>query len=84
MFIFVAKIYAKLFKTLLFTLIFVAICLAFFAIKILFKKNGRFPNTHVGHSAAMRKRGITCVQTMDALERVENPHRINERSTRKS
>ena len=67
-------------KTLLFTLIIVA----FFAIKILFKKNGRFPNTHVGHSAAMRKRGITCVQTMDALERVENPHRINERSTRKS
>ena len=27
---------------------------------------------------------LTCVQTMDALERVENPHRINERSTRKS
>ena len=69
-------------KTLLFTLIIVAISMAFFAIKILFKKNGRFPN--VGHSAAMRKRGITCVQTMDALERVENPHRINERSTRKS
>ena len=69
-------------KTLLFTLIIVAISMAFFAIKILFKKNGRFPNTHVGHSAAMR--GITCVQTMDALERVENPHRINERSTRKS
>ena len=55
-------------KTLLFTLIIVAISMAFFAIKILFKKNGRFPNTHVGHSAAMRKRGITCVQTMDALQ----------------
>ena len=41
-------------KTLLFTLIIVAISMAFFAIKILFKKNGRFPNTHVGHSAAMR------------------------------
>ena len=81
---FVAQIYAKMLKTLLFTLIIVAISMAFFAIKILFKKNGRFPNTHVGHSAAMRKRGITCVQTMDALERVENPHRINERSTRKS
>ena len=71
-------------KTLFFTIILVAIFSEFFSIKILFIKHGRFPNTHVGHSAAMRKRGITCVQTMDALERVENPHRINERSTRKS
>ncbi len=54
--------------------------MALFSVKILLKKNGRFPNTHVGHSAAMRKRGITCVQSMDAMERKENPHRINEHS----
>ena len=70
-------------KTLLFTLIIVAASMVFLAIKILLKKNGRFPNTHVGHNAAMRKRGITCVQTMDAMERKENPHRIHERSTNK-
>lgn len=67
-------------KTLLFSLIIVAISMAFLAIKILLKKNGRFPDTHVGHNAAMRKRGITCVQTMDAMERMDNPHRIRERS----
>lgn len=66
-------------KTLLFTLIIVGASLAFLSIKLLVKKNGRFPNTHVGHSAAMRKRGITCVQSMDRMERTENQHRINER-----
>lgn len=66
-------------KTLLFTLIIVGVSLAFLSIKLLVKKNGRFPNTHVGHSTAMRKQGITCVQSMDLMERTDNPHRINER-----
>lgn len=76
---FVTANITKMLKTLLFTLIIVAICMALLAIKILFKKNGRFPNTHIGHSAAMRKRGINCVQSMDRMERKENPHRIAER-----
>ncbi|MCD8318694.1 MAG: hypothetical protein LUC45_07610 [Paraprevotella sp.] len=71
-------------KTLLFSLIIVAISMGFLAIKILLKRTGRFPNTHIGGSQAMRKRGITCVQTMDALERTENPHRISERSAKES
>ena len=66
-------------KGLLVTLIIVGISMAFLAIKLIVKKNGRFPNTHIGHSAAMRKRGITSVQSMDAMERKENPHRISER-----
>ena len=66
-------------KGLLVTLIIVGISMACLAIKLIVKKNGRFPNTHIGHSAAMRKRGITCVQSMDAMERKENPHRISER-----
>ena len=47
-------------KTLLITLLIVAICIALLSVKILFKKNGRFPNTHVSGSKAMRKRGIGC------------------------
>lgn len=66
-------------KTLLLTLVIVAISMAFFAIKILIKRNGRFPNLHIGGSAAMRKRGITCVQSMDYAMRQENPHKIAER-----
>ena len=43
----------------------VAICIALLSVKILFQKNGRFPNTHVSGSKAMRKRGIGCVQSQD-------------------
>lgn len=68
-------------KTILLTLIIVAVSMAFLAIKLLVKRNGRFPNLHIGGSAAMRKRGITCVQSMDFAERQPNPHRIAERRT---
>lgn len=71
-------------KTLLVTLLIVAVSVCLLSIKIWMKKNGRFPNTHVGHSAAMRKRGITCVQTMDAMERADNPHRISEHRKKKT
>ena len=30
------------------------------SIGVIFKKNGRFPNTHVGGNRAMRERGISC------------------------
>nr|VTZ54960.1 hypothetical protein [uncultured bacterium]VTZ54977.1 hypothetical protein [uncultured bacterium]VTZ55026.1 hypothetical protein [uncultured bacterium]VTZ55202.1 hypothetical protein [uncultured bacterium]VTZ55278.1 hypothetical protein [uncultured bacterium] len=49
--------------------------------KILFKKNGRFPNTHVSGSKAMRKRGIGCVQSQDREAQRINPHAIPERQS---
>ncbi|MDR1859372.1 MAG: hypothetical protein LBR06_00425 [Bacteroidales bacterium] len=42
----------------------VAIAIAGMAIKILLKRNGRFPDTHIGNNPEMRKRGIKCVQEM--------------------
>ena len=68
----------EMFKTLLFTLIIIAICVALLAIKVIIKKNGRFPNTHVGGSKAMRKRGIKCVQSQDRDARRENPMAVKE------
>lgn len=65
--------------TIVVTLLIVAISFCFLAIKILFKKNGRFPNTHVGGSKAMRKRGIGCVQSQDFESRVKNKLAISER-----
>lgn len=62
------------------TLIIVAICIALLCVKILFKRNGRFPNTHVSGSKAMRERGIGCVQSQDREQRKINPHAISERS----
>jgi hypothetical protein len=37
-------------------------------IRILLKKSGQFPKTHVGHNKEMRKRGIVCVKTWDKQE----------------
>ncbi len=65
-------------KALLPILLIVGVSVAFLAVKILLKRNGRFPNTHIGGSAAMRKRGITCVESMDAMMRKPNPRRTDE------
>jgi len=35
------------------------------AITMLIRKNGRFPDTHVGHNREMRKRGIKCAKLTD-------------------
>lgn len=42
------------------TLILVAFAVVLLAIRILFAKDGRFPNTHVGGQKALRERGISC------------------------
>ena len=49
------------------------------AITIIIKKNGRFPNIHVGSNKEMRKRGIKCVEAQDKDARRDNPHAIPER-----
>ncbi|MDR0972909.1 MAG: hypothetical protein LBM61_02835 [Prevotellaceae bacterium] len=51
--------------TLVLTLLIVAICLLLLAINIVMKPGGKFPNTHISGSKALRDRGITCVQSQD-------------------
>ena len=68
----------EMFKTLLFTLLIIAICFVLLAITIIIKKNGRFPNTHVGGNKEMRKRGIKCAQSQDRDARKENHMRVKE------
>lgn len=67
-------------KTLLFTTLIIAISIALLAITIIIKKNGRFPNIHVGGNKEMRKRGIKCAQSQDKDARKKNPHAVNETS----
>ena len=66
-------------ETLAITVLIVAICLALLAINIILKKNGRFPNTHVSGSKAMRKRGIGCVQLQDREARAPKRIQVKER-----
>ena len=37
-------------------------------ITMLIKRNGKFPETHVGHNKEMRKRKIYCAKTFDRME----------------
>ena len=66
-------------KTILATISIIAACVALLCVKILFKKNGCFPNTHVSGSKAMRERGIGCVQSQDREQREIKPNAIPER-----
>lgn len=68
-----------MFETILITVLIVAICIALLAIKILTKKNGKFPNTHVSGSKAMRERGIGCVQSQDREARKKKKISVKEK-----
>jgi hypothetical protein len=46
----------------------VAFCVLCLEVKVLFSKKGKFPETEIGRSEAMRKRGITCARE-DELDR---------------
>lgn len=58
------------------------VSLFFLCIGVLFNKRHTFRSQHIGHSKAMRDRGINCVQSMDAMMRKDNPNRVPERSER--
>jgi hypothetical protein len=53
------------FKLLILSSIFLAIAAFGFGIRILVKKQGQFPETHVSRNKEMRKRGISCAQQTD-------------------
>ena len=70
----------EILKTLLLTLLIIAISFCLLAITIIIKKNGKFPNLHIGGSKEMRKRGIKCAQSQDKDARRDNHMRVNETS----
>ena len=51
------------------TLGIVALSMVLLCIKMIIVPGGKFANTHIGGSKEMRRRGIHCVQSMDAIER---------------
>ncbi len=52
-------------KLMLLSFVFVVIALLGLAVKILFSKARRFPETHVGRNKEMARRGIRCAQSID-------------------
>ena len=54
-------------KLLIISIVFVGISVAALSIKLLLKKDGKFPNTSISKSTAMRKRGILCARSQDKI-----------------
>lgn len=67
-------------KTLFTVILFLLAAVVLLSVTILLKKNGRFPNIHVGKNPAMRKRGIGCVESQDAQAQKSNPMAVTEKS----
>jgi hypothetical protein len=67
-------------EILLSTTLIIAIAMAFFCVKLIFRKNGRFSSQHIHDSKAMRERGIHCVMDQDREMRRKSRFAVNERN----
>lgn len=47
------------------SVVLVGLCVFGLCFNIIFKKDGRFPDSEVGHNKEMRKRGIVCMREED-------------------
>lgn len=55
-------------KIILLSVALVTIAMFGLAIRILLKKGGQFPNTHVSGNKFLKRNGVYCAQTQDKLE----------------
>ncbi len=60
----------------------VAIAFAGLALQILFKKGGKFPNTHVGGNSYLKRQGIPCAKTQDKIEQAELARKVDFKNIR--
>lgn len=52
-------------KTVLLSILLLSIAVVAMAITILVKKDGKFPESKIGHNKKIRKKGIECAFTQD-------------------
>ena len=53
---------AVVMKLVLFAIFLVGLCVIGLCFNIIFKKDGKFPDTEIEHNREMRKRGIQCAK----------------------
>lgn len=58
-------------KVFLLSVAVMSVVLVGLALQILFKKGGKFPNTHIGSNKYMKENGVTCAQTFDKIEQAK-------------
>ena len=69
----------KMIETLLISALIIAIGMAFFCVKLFFRKDGKFSSQHIHDSEAMKERGIHCVMDQDRELRTKSPYAVDER-----
>ena len=67
-------------EILLSTTLIIAIAVAFFCVKVIFRKDGSFSSQHIHDSEAMKERDIHCVLDQDREMRTKSPFAVSERS----
>ena len=55
----------KMIKLFIISVLIIAICMALFSVKVIFKKNGKFSSQHIHDNPGLRKQGIHCVMDQD-------------------
>ena len=66
-------------ETLLISTLIIAISMAFFLVKVLFRRNGEFSSQHIHDSEAMKERGIHCVMDQDREMRSRSRFAVDEK-----
>lgn len=66
-------------ETLLISTLIIAIGMAFFCVKLIFQKDGKFASQHIHDSEAMKERGIHCVMDQDRELRMKSQFAVDER-----
>lgn len=66
-------------KVLLLSTLIIAIGMAFFLVKVLFRKDGTFSSQHIHDSEAMKERGIHCVMDQDREMRRKSKFAVSEK-----
>jgi len=61
----------EILKVTLLAVALVSIAILGLAVRILIKKGGKFPNTHVSGNSYLKKNGIYCYQTQDRIAQRE-------------
>jgi len=58
-------------KVILLAVVVMTLVVVGLAIQTLFRKDGKFPNTHIGSNKYMKDNGVTCAQTYDKIEQAK-------------
>lgn len=58
-------------KVVLLAIVIMALALVGLALQILFKKDGKFPNTHIGSNKYMKDHGVSCATSDDKMEQAK-------------